>query len=76
MELQEKIPAIGDLHNDGGKEAVFWFDENNNNQYGLWVFDLINRNFDFNFNNSGVIDNIVNPYSTNFVLKVHTVLAD
>lgn len=78
-DTREKIPAIGDLHNDGGLEAVFWFDENNDNQYGLLVFDLIDRNFDFAFNNSGIVDNIMVPFGvfgTRFVLKGHPVLVD
>jgi len=78
-DTREKVPAIGSLHNDNGLEAVFWFDENNNNQYGLLVFDLINRSLDFNFNNSGIVDDITVPYSVfgdRFVLKGHPVLAD
>ncbi|MEK6869105.1 MAG: hypothetical protein AABX74_02665, partial [Nanoarchaeota archaeon] len=46
------------------------------NNYGLMVFDLINKNFDFSFNNSGIVDNIVKPNSDSFVLKGHPVLVD
>ncbi|MBI2208556.1 hypothetical protein HYU50_03595 [Candidatus Woesearchaeota archaeon] len=75
----EKIPAIGDLHNDGSLEAVFWFDEDNDNQYGLMVFDIANKSLDFGFNNSGVVDDIMVPYgvyNNAFVLKGHPVLVD
>lgn len=75
-DTQEKVPAIGDLHNNGSLQAVFWFDESNGNNYGLMVFDLISRNLDFSFNNSGIVDNIVQPSSTSFTLKGHPVLAD
>ena len=60
-DTQEKIPAIGDLHSNGSLEAVFWFDVNNDNQYGLMVFDLINKNLDYSFGNNGIADNIVQP---------------
>jgi hypothetical protein len=75
-DTQEKIPAIGDLHNNGSKEAVFWFDANVNNQYGLIVFDLINRQLDFAFNDGGIVDDIVKSSGTKFVLKGHPVLVD
>src|SRR3989338_3706609 len=66
---QEKIPAIGDLHNNGSLEAVFWFDANNNNQYGIMAFDLVNKQLDYGFNNNGTVDDIVHQYSTRFALK-------
>ncbi len=70
-DTSEKIPAIGDLHNDGGKEAVFWF-----NTKGLMVFNLINKQLDSAFNNSGIVDDVVKPYGARFVLKGHPVLVD
>ncbi len=73
---RERIPAIADLHNNGSLQAVFLFDENNNNQYGLMAFDLINKNFDFSFNNGGIVDDIIPSSSTSYVLKGHPVLAD
>ena len=72
----EKIPAIGDLHNNGSLQAVFWFDKNNNNQYGLMAFDLINRNLDYSFGDNGTADDIVPSYSANFRLKGHPVLVN
>jgi len=72
----EKVPAIGNLHNNGAEQAVFWFDSNNNNQYGLMVFDLINKSFDTNFNNNGIVDDIVESYSTRFDLKGPPILTD
>src|SRR3989338_3001139 len=76
---QEKVPAIGDLHGNGSLEAVFWFDENNNNRYGLLAFNLISRSLDTNFNGSGIVDNIMMPYGvscSNFALKGHPVMVD
>lgn len=75
-DTQEKVPAIGDLHNNGSLQAVFWFDESNENEYGLMAFDITNRNFDYGFNNKGIVDNIVQPLSTSFTLKGHPVLVD
>ena len=75
-DTREKIPAIGDLHNNGSLEAVFWFDKNGNKQYGLMAFDLINKNLDYFFGDNGTADDIVPSYSTNFKLKGHPVLAD
>ena len=76
IDTREKVPAIGDLGNDGGLEAVFWFDENNDDRYGLMVFDLINHGFDFAFNKSGIVDDIIKPLGNRFALKGHPVLAD
>jgi hypothetical protein len=79
IDTNEKIPAIGDLHNDGEKQAVFWFDENNNNEYGFLVFNIENKKLDIKFNNSGVIDDINIPhasYSDRIKLKGHPVLLD
>ena len=75
-DTQEKIPAIGDLHNNGSLEAVFWFDENNNHDYGLMAFDLGSKNLDSGFNNSGIVDDIFDSDTDQFVLKGHPVLVD
>ncbi|MBI2134603.1 alpha/beta hydrolase [Candidatus Woesearchaeota archaeon] len=78
-DILEKIPAIGDIDDDGNLEAVFWFDKNNNNNYGIMVFDIENKSLETNFNNSGIVDDIVQPYGVNsdaFILKGHPVLVD
>lgn len=71
-----KIPAIGDLHNDNGLEAVFWHDKNANGQYGLLVFDMVNMQLDTAFDNSGIMDDIINSAGARVVLKGHPVLVD
>lgn len=75
-DTMEKIPAIGDLHGNGSLTAVFWFDKNNDNDYGLLAFDILGRDLDFSFNRSGIADDIVTPYGARFALKGHPVLAD
>ncbi|MBI2101351.1 hypothetical protein HYT53_01960 [Candidatus Woesearchaeota archaeon] len=75
-EIQQTVPAIGDIDNDGSLEAVFWFNEDNNFDYGFLVFDLGNRSLDTNFNGRGIIDNIYEPFASNYVLKGQPVLAD
>src|SRR3989338_3705446 len=78
-DTQEKVPAIGDLHGNNSLEAVFWFNEDNNNRYGLLAFNLISRSLDTNFNGSGIVDNIMMPYGvsgSNFALKGHPVMVD
>ena len=77
-DTQEKIPAIGDIDNDGNLEAVFWFDADSDINYGLLVFDLVNRSLDGNFNNNGIVDDIApfNVVRPNFDLKDHPVLVD
>ena len=75
-DTREKIPSIGDLHNNGSMEAVFWFDKNDNDKYGLIAFDLINRNLDYSFGDNGTADDIIPSYSTNFKLKGQPVIVD
>ncbi|MBI2651117.1 hypothetical protein HYX01_01475 [Candidatus Woesearchaeota archaeon] len=78
-DTKEKIPSIADLHNDNSLEAVFWFDANKNNQYGLMAFNLANRSIDSNFNGNGTVDDIMVPHGVNnkkFILKGHPVLVD
>ncbi|MBI2653634.1 hypothetical protein HYX02_02370 [Candidatus Woesearchaeota archaeon] len=76
-ETKQTVPAIGDIDNDGRYEAVFWFDENGDREYGFMVFDLNNRSLETNFNNSGIVDDIFIPISAeSFALKGQPVLVD
>ncbi|MEK6892565.1 MAG: CARDB domain-containing protein, partial [Nanoarchaeota archaeon] len=82
-ETRQTVPAIGDIHNDGRYEAVWWFNEDNSNGYGFLVFDLSSRRLDTDFNNRGIIDNIFSPlilgdslYFQLFTLKGQPVLVD
>ena len=76
----EKIPALGDIDNDGNIEAVFWFDENNDDEYGFLVFDIENKKLNINFgNSSGIVDDIMVPTGVNsgqMELRGHPVLVD
>jgi len=73
----EKIPAIGDLHDDGSLEAVFWLNKNNDDNYDLIAFDLVNKSLDANFNEFGHVDNVYSAsHLLNQVLKGHPVLVD
>jgi len=82
-EVRQTVPAIGDIHNDGRYEAVWWFNEDNSSGYGFLVFDLSSRRLDTNFNNNGIVDNIFSPmilgpslYHQLFTLKGQPVLVD
>ena len=69
-EIQQTVPAIGDIDDDGSLEAVFWFNEDNNSDYGLLAFDLRQRSIKW------VIDNTYAPIASNYILKGQPVLAD
>lgn len=76
-DTNEKIPAIGDIDNDGSLEAVFWFDVNGNGDYGLLAFNLGNGSLDTDFNSLGYVDDVYSSFEKERqALKGHPVLVD
>src|SRR3989344_4874214 len=68
------VPAIGDIHNNGHTQAVFWFDRDSSSGYGFLVFDLNERKPDSNFNGNGIVDKIFDAVTLSPTVKLYKII--